>query len=902
MASKSSKMSKRSKVALGVAGAAVGAAVAYKLFSCYQKKSRVKTRVVLPDGVVPRHYELKLHPNFVNFSFSGEVKIHLEVFEAVPCIKVNAADIQFGDVTVVHGGSVTSVPGNQVELDEKDQIATIPIALEAGRPVLHIKFTGTMNDKLVGFYRSKYTLDGEASYIGCTQFEAVDARRAFPCWDEPSRKASFSLTLEVPAELTTLSNMPAESSTPIEGKYKRVVFEKTPVMSTYLLAWVIGKLESIETTTESGTSVKVYTPIGQTGRAEFALDVAEKVLPFYEKYFDIPYPLPKMDLVALPDFSSGAMENWGLVTYRDTALLCDADSSQASRQYVAIVVAHELAHQWFGNLVTMEWWSDLWLNEGFASFMEYLATDEFFPEWSLFTEFVSDNLDRALCLDALATSHPIEVPVYHPDEVDEIFDTISYLKGSSVVRMIHEFLGADVFQKAIQKYLKHFRYGNAVTNDLWHFLSVESNRDVTGIMSQYTRAQGFPLVEITRVAQEGSQLMISLRQTRFLKSGRVAPENDKVTWSIPLVIDLGGEDTKVLLMKGKTLTISVPDNLKWVKINKNASGVYRVKYEPRLLDKLTMAVRSEELGPMDRVNLLSDAAAMVPAGYASATDLLCLMEAYSGDTDQAVWDGVLGALFQVMHIMREEDGYPLLQLYGQVLLSSIHERLGWEKRADESDRESKLRAQIIGALGACSHQPTVDGAKERFAEMMDGHDIAPDIREKILPIVVRNGGIVEWQQVKKIFETTTDASYKIRALCALGASKDKTLLKKTLDYSMSDSVRRQDAPYAISGVGRNTVGTQVAWDWLKENFETLKTAFPGSGLLQSIIGFPRYFCSETKAYEIERFFRRHPVVGCERTVGQTVESIRLNAQWLDRDGKAIEQWLQNWQRQRATSL
>ncbi|KAG8140073.1 hypothetical protein E2320_002801 [Naja naja] len=381
---------------------------------------------------------------------------------------------------------------------------------------LKIDFVGELNDKMKGFYRSKYiTSSGDTRFAAVTQFEATDARRAFPCWDEPAIKATFDISLVVPKDRNITDRMPY----PDDENLVEVKFARTPVMSTYLVAFVVGEYDFVETRTTDGVLIRVYTPVGKAEQGKFALEVAAKTLPFYKDYFNVPYPLPKIDLIAIADFAAGAMENWGLVTYRETALLIDPKNScSSSRQWVALVVGHELAHQWFGNLVTMEWWTHLWLNEGFASWIEYLCVDHCFPEYDIWTQFVSADYTRAQELDALDNSHPIEVNVGHPSEVDEIFDAISYSKGASVIRMLHDYIGDEDFRKGMHLYLTKFQHKNASTEDLWGSLEDASGKPIAAVMNTWTKQMGFPLVYIEGEQQEDNKVL-KLVQKKFCASG-----------------------------------------------------------------------------------------------------------------------------------------------------------------------------------------------------------------------------------------------------------------------------------------------------------------------------------------------------------------------------------------------
>jgi len=493
----------------------------------------------LPTDVIPVNYNLRLTPCLSNFIFDGYQDIQVKVNEATTKIVMNCVDITIDSVSYVSKDGQNLKPAAvDFSPDHETVTLTFPEKLNQGTGTLSMDFKGELNDKMKGFYRSKYLKNGETKYTAVTQFESTDARRCFPCWDEPALKASFDATLVVPKDLVALSNMNVISENEsVEDSAKKVVkYATTPIMSTYLLAFVVGEYDFIEKITSDGIKVRVYTPLGKSAQGAFALDVAVQALGYYQDYFGISYPLNKMDLIAIADFTAGAMENWGLVTYRETALLIDEDSSSAStRQWVALVVCHELAHQWFGNLVTMEWWTHLWLNEGFASFMEYLATDHCHPSYKIWTQFITHDLVRAMDLDALDNSHAIEIPVGHPDEIDEIFDAISYSKGASVIRMLHDWIGAESFKKGLHKYLTKFSYKNAFTEDLWEALGEASGKPVGKVMSTWTSKMGYPVVDVSLISSTDHSVTLSLSQSKYSANPSSSQgKADDSLWSIPL--------------------------------------------------------------------------------------------------------------------------------------------------------------------------------------------------------------------------------------------------------------------------------------------------------------------------------------------------------------------------------
>lgn len=472
-------------------------------------------------------------------------------------------------------------------------------------------------------------------------------------------------------------------------------FKTTPIMSTYLVAMVIGEFDYIQEYDSDGVCVRVYTPKGKTEQGVFALHVASKVLPYYKEYFGIPYPLPKMDLIAIADFNAGAMENWGLVTYRETCLLVDPDNTSAAvRQWVALVVGHELAHQWFGNLVTMKWWTHLWLKEGYASFLEFLCVDFLFPEYDIWTQFVTNTYIRALELDALKNSHPIEVPVGHPKEIDEIFDDISYNKGACVIRMLHSYIGDDNFRKGMNLYLKKHMYAHAQTEDLWLALEEASNKPVCHVMSSWTKSQGFPLLKVSEKSFDGTKRVLCFSQERFLADGTTDEENS--LWVVPIEISCSEDPDKIIvneIMESKTKEIEIKGVAQncWIKVNPGAVGVYRTLYSDELFENLLPAIESQSLPPLDRLNLLDDLFAASQAGKVSSSQVLKLIKAFKSENNYTVWSSIINCLSKISVLLSHLDIHSKYKSFGRSLVQDIHNYLGWDKKENESHLDTLLR-------------------------------------------------------------------------------------------------------------------------------------------------------------------------------------------------------------------
>jgi puromycin-sensitive aminopeptidase len=602
----------------------------------------------LPALVKPTHYELFYkHLDFERFTFEGSVSIRCTALQSLKETQVvlNAFDLQLIRATLSTNDDNSTTEAETFHYHLRQQRCTIIFGAvnfvqESKDYVLLIDFRGTLNDQMCGLYRSTYIgLGGKTHIMASTQFEATDARRAFPCFDEPALKATFQLKLCIPSHLQCISNTPIASCHTHYNNVsttKTVTFQTTPKMSTYLLAVVVGQLDGISTTSNHIVTT-VYTVPGKAEQGQFCLDVASRCLDLYQELFHIPYPLTKSDLLAIPDFASGAMENWGCVTYREAKILVSPDStSETTRRGIARTVCHELAHQWFGNLVTMEFWTQLWLKEGVARYMEFVAIDSLFPEWHAWTEFVQSVYGLAMSLDAMQSSHPVEVEVTHPDEISEIFDAISYAKGASLVRMIATLIGKDAFYQGMRQYLTDFAYGNAVTNDLWRALESASHFPVVQFMAPWTLETGFPIVLF---ADNGS-----ITSTRFNAGGT---EGSKATvWPIPVTAQVQGVETLLgpWILNGpnadetETLKSKIAEWESaglWFKLNVEQTGFYRVSYNERQWEKLSAIM--DPNGPLsltDRLGLLSDSFAAGLAGYTSIVNSLKLVENF-GDHECA---------------------------------------------------------------------------------------------------------------------------------------------------------------------------------------------------------------------------------------------------------------------------
>lgn len=870
----------------------------------------MKNSVRLSGYVKPERYQISLRPDLENFTFWGEETIDLNLEKSTKQITLHARDLEIQSAEWIQGKH-TSWAG-KISYNEKKETATFtfPKSIPSGKGQLKLTFVGILNDKLRGFYRSKYVLNGKETYLATTQFESTDARRAFPCFDEPSQKAVFEVTLLVPTKMTAISNTIESKVWEHEAGIKAVQFIPTPKMSTYLLAFIVGDLEFLESKTANGVLVRVFTTPGKKSQGKFALDVAVKCLEFYEKYFDIKYPLPTLDLIAIPDFAAGAMENWGVVTYRETALLIDpVHSAAANRQRVAIVIAHELAHQWFGNLVTMEWWTHLWLNEGFASYMEYLAIDELFPQWQMWTQFVMADFGEALKLDSLKNTHPIEVEVHHPDEISEIFDAISYSKGASVIRMLAEFLGYKNFRNGMRHYLKKHKYGNAATEDLWKALEEVSGQPVVKLMKNWTGKSGHPVIRLQEVAHRPQ---LRLTQDRFFSSPLSKKEiKDTTLWTIPVKITtssslrkqgsidnnskldsrLRGNDS-LFLMNKKSIIIDSPKG-DWFKLNPGESGFYRVSYEIEQIKALKMVLEQKDLPAADRLGLIRDAFALSQAGEMNTNDALELVGSLKDEEDFNVWTQMAGGLSKVADLIADEPFVGSFEKYSKEIFEEIVKKMGWEKKKGEGHMETLLRNLVLYQHGKYGDKETVKHAQKMFKEVvLTGKVLDPDLRGVVYNLVALNGGVKEHSFFIKKYKEEELQQEKDRIARALTMFKAKGLIKKTLKFSLSKDVRPQDAIFLMSAVFLNHAGSDLAWEFIKSNWKLLQDKYSGGHfLLPRLIQGTEIFRSEKKAREIETFFKKNPTPEAARTIAQVLEQIRSNAEWLKRDRKRLEKFL-----------
>ncbi|KAG7193103.1 Aminopeptidase 2 mitochondrial [Scheffersomyces spartinae] len=848
-------------------------------------------REVLPTNVKPTHYDLTLEPKFDGFTFDGEETIDFDVKEDTDFITLNTLEIKIHEATI-NGTKITDI-----SYDDAKQRVTFksPNELKAGSEAkLYLKFTGELNDKMAGFYRSSYTEDGKTKYLATTQMEPTDCRRAFPSYDEPAAKAKFTIHLIADKELVCLSNMDVKETMDVSDSKKKVSFNTTPLMSTYLVAFVVGDLKYVEDLSFR-VPIRVYATPGSEHLGKYAADIGAKTLKFFESKFDIPYPLPKCDMVAIHDFSAGAMENFGLITYRTVDLLIDtANTNVHTKTRVTEVVMHELAHQWFGNLVTMDFWDGLWLNEGFATWMSWFACDSLYPEWKVWESYVSDSLQQALSLDSLRASHPIEVPVKRADEINQIFDAISYSKGSSLLKMISKWLGEDDFIKGVSNYLKKHKWGNTKTSDLWESLSEVSGKDVVKVMDIWTKNIGYPVVQV----EELGSGKLKVTQNRFLATGDVKPEEDKTLYPVFLSLKTSEGIDDSLVLDSRSTTIELPTSDDFYKINANQFGIYRTAYLTERWSKLGRAGVDGKLSVEDRTGLVADAGSLASSGFISTVALLNLVKSWSGESNHVVWDEILtriAALKAALMFESEElnNGLKALTLD---LISNKLEAIGWEFSDDDSYDDQQLKSLLFGSAAASDHKEVVAFAKDAFAKFVAGDKKAvnPNIRAAIFNTVARTGDSETYDQLYKIYTNPESIEEKLDALRSLGRFSDPEILNKVAGLLLqTDIIKPQDIYIPMQGMRTHKTGVEKLWDWLLVNWDAIyKLLPPGLSMLGSVVIISTSgFTKPEQKKAVEEFFGTKDTKGYDQGLAQSLDIISSKISWSSRDSDVIAKWL-----------
>lgn len=826
----------------------------------------------LPSTVIPERYKLTLAPDLSAWTFSGEVSISINVQKPVKEIVLNAAELELSRVSLRQ--SAGEVLRGTASIDPENEQATLSFGatVPAGRHELQIGFSGILNDKLHGFYRSTYKdSNGREKRLASTQFESTDARRAFPCWDEPAFKAVYQVTLDIDEKLTAISNARVVSETTLPGTgKKRVVFADTIKMSTYLVAFIVGEFEATEAVMAGAAPLRVCAVPGKKQLAGFAVDIGKASLEHFSRYYDIAYPGDKLDLIAIPDFASGAMENLGAITFRETALLVDRDqATRAELERVADVVSHENAHMWFGDLVTMKWWNGLWLNEAFATFMEMLAVDAWKPEWRRWDSFTVSRA-AAMQVDGLKSTRPIEFPVQRPEEAAGMFDVLTYEKGASVLRMLEQYLGDEAFRDGIRLYLRRHAYGNAETTDLWDALDESTKKPVRSLMDTWIFQPGYPLIEVDKDGRS-----IRLKQTifRYLQDG----SDGERRWHVPLFLRAGtssGVINKILLLTDREQRVELDEEAEWVVVNAGGHGFYRVRYSGELLDALKRGLQSR-LSAVERFGLVNDAWAATLAGLTPLSDYLSLIELLSDENDVNVWTTVIGSGHHLQRILDDAQGAVLAKRLRQLFAPAVA-RLGWTPRKGENQLESQLRGDLIGALGTVAEDAACQArARELFNQFEDTPEkVDRNLVPALVTIVAHTGTAADYEMFYNRFKTAKTPQDETRYLFALANFRAPELLDRTLNLTINGEVRTQNSPYLMRGVLLNRHARTKAWSFMKEHWEEMLRLYPDNAIPRMCEGIIGLVDPELESGARE-FFARHPVKQGAKQLDQHLERLRV---------------------------
>jgi puromycin-sensitive aminopeptidase len=836
----------------------------------------------LPRTIEPEIYHIEIEPDIATATFSGTVRIDAIVHDTADQIVLNGAELAISDVEVLTADGMTVLCSVHFN-DELEQVTFQPAdLLPPGPCTISCRFSGTLNDKLRGFYRSTYTgLDGETQTMATTQFESVDARRCFPCFDEPDRKAVFEVTMIVDPDLDAISNSPIVSIDKV-GDKQRIRFAPTMKMSTYLVAFVIGKLEMTEAVDVDGVPLRVVCTPGKLPLAEFALEVGAFALRFFTEYFNIPYPGEKVDLVAIPDFAAGAMENLGCITFRDTALLVDTDEAARSElERVADVIAHELAHMWFGDLVTMGWWEGIWLNEAFATFMETLCVDAFRPSWDRWIGFAPSR-EAALAVDALHLTRPIEYPVGPPKEAEGMFDVLTYEKGCGVLRMLEQHIGPDVFRHGVRTYLKAHAYANTVTTDLWDALEDASGAPVRDVMDTFILQGGHPLVSLHGGAL--SQQPFALGPVPPGATSSIGKE-----WRVPVAVRALPADGKPGTPVRNLVLDVQPEPIAEVAqglavVNAGGWGIFRVGYETA--HRTALAEHLSELTPLERANLLADTWATTLAGLSTLEEFLVLAARLGDETEPAAWSPVGNAFALTKRITPAAQEEALHQAV-RALVGPTHRRLGFDALPGESDRTPILRALAINLMGTVGADPEVRAeAAGRFDNSPigggTGDPIPPDIESATLAVVSQLLRPGDYDALLERYRTASTPQEEMRSLGALAGFPDIDLCLRTFDLAMTE-VRTQNGFAVIASLLANPVGNQAVWARLTENWGAVLERFPKNAPPRIVEGVPALCGDAEFAEEAIAFLDANPLASGPRRVAQSVERLRVNVAFGSRE-------------------
>jgi aminopeptidase N len=839
----------------------------------------------LPEVAVPENYKLTFTPDLDKATFAGEETIAIRVLKPTSEITLNAADIDFHDVSIASGGK-TQTAKVTPEKDKEMVVLAVEKPLAAGPATIHIAYNGILNSEMRGLYIGK---DDQGRKYAATQFEATDARRAFPSFDEPDYKATFDITAVADKGLVAISNAKVASDTPGPGDKHTVRFETSPKMSSYLAALVIGNFAYVEGSAD-GIPIRVYNVTGKEQMGKFALEVAEHVLSYYDKYFSIKYPYGKLDLVGIPDFSAGAMENTGCITFREVLLQIDEkQGSVGLKKTIASVIAHEMAHQWFGDLVTMKWWDDIWLNEGFATWMSSKPIEAWRPEWNFNLDDVS-NTGGTMNTDSLANTRPIHQEAETPAQIQELFDGIAYGKAASVLRMLEAYLGEKTFEAGVNAYLQQHQYANATAADFWDAQAKTSKKPVDKIMPTFVTQPGVPIINV-KAQCSGDSTSVSLEQKRYyVDREKFDAPNDQL-WEIPLCMKSSTGAQKCELLTKREATVTLPGCATWVLANAGATGYYRAGYQPDAVRGLA-ADAETKLTPAERIELQSDIWASVRVGREPVGDYLAFAQGLQNDRNRAVLDDVLGRLNYISNYLVTDSDRQSFRAWLRQYLTPVLNDVGWQPKAGESDEQRTLRARVFNSLGYDARDPKVLAEARKIADQALDNPASVDreLAGGALGLAAINGDEAFYDRLMNGIKNAKSQEEYYMYLFTLGQFENPKLLQRTLDYALSPDVRSQDSLQLIGSVFGNPVGQKQAWDFVLAHWDSVQKA-GGPFASAAVVGATSTFCDAQMRDQVKDFFAAHKVEAAERTYRQSIERINNCVSLKTQQEPQLASWL-----------
>ncbi|NXF35795.1 AMPE aminopeptidase, partial [Nyctibius bracteatus] len=855
----------------------------------------------LPAYVKPVHYDLEMKPEMEADIYTGTVSISIALERSTSYLWLHLRETKITEMPTLWKSSGQQIALNDCfEYKPQEYIvvkaeAELSVTSDSDPYILTLKFQGWLNGSLVGFYRTTYAENGQIKSIAATDHEPTDARKSFPCFDEPNKKATYNISIIHQDAYQALSNMPVQQTIQLGDGWTRTTFEKSVPMSTYLVCFAVHQFQWVERTSASGKPLRVYAQPQQILTAEYAANVTKIVFDFFEEYFNLSYSLPKLDKIAIPDFGTGAMENWGLITYRETNLLYDPNESATSnKQRVAAVIAHELVHQWFGNIVTMDWWDDLWLNEGFASYFEFLGVYAAEPDWQMLEQVLIDDVLPVMKDDSLLSSHPIVVNVSSPAEITSVFDGISYSKGASILRMLQDWITADLFQKGCQAYLKKHHFQNAKTEQFWEALEEASNKPVKEVMDTWTRQMGYPVLEM------GSNSVFT--QKRFLLDPNAnashPPSDLGYKWNIPVKwrLDNSKNYTFYNTTDSSGITITLPPN-SFANVNPDHIGFYRVNYDSQNWARLSILLvnNHKDFSAADRAGILDDAFALARAGLVNYSVPLELTKYLTNETDYLPWHRVISSVTYLANMLEDDTNlYPRFQEYFRYLVKPIVNQLQWNDFGGHLER--LLRASVLDFACSMSDTESLNNASELFEQWLQGKNISANLRLLVYRYGMQNSGSESsWNYMFEKYQETSLAQEKEKLLYGLASVKNITLLDRYLDYIHNTSlIKSQDVFTVLRYISYNTYGKTMAWDWIRLNWQDLVDRFTiNDRNLGRIVTITQTFNTELQLWQMENFFEKYPNAGAgELPRSQSIEQVKNNIEWLKVNKEQIRMWLE----------